>query len=274
MQRVQAALKDQLTRQKEKLEIDLRKQVNKLQFPNRAGECMLAPYLQQETVKSVQEERERLGVQLYGVQQQLARQQVLLEREQDDVNSSRGLREQKEGILNHLRDLYRQMLDTLKTERQQSENIFAQKILEIFHFFCSAVELRQEVEEVTGRLRFLTEAHQTVQGDIALTRRATEKTTSDVAKAEEDKLNQDLYLDRLTSQIASLDEQIALYDAQHSAQYHETKAVKENLTEASLELEVSPVRLSLTHLFQLPRDRLCCWRRRSYFSSGTVLSLV
>ena len=271
---MQAALKDQLTRQEEKLEIDYRKQVNKQQLPNLAGECMLAPCLQQETVKSVQEERERLGVQLYGVQQQLARQQVLLEREQDDVSSSRGLREQKEGILNHLRDLYRQMLDTLKTERQQSENIFAQKILEIFHFSCSAVELRQEVEEVTGCLRFLTEARQTVQGDIALTLRATEKTTADVAKAEEDKLNQDLYLDRLTSQIASLEEQIALYDAQHNAQCQETKAVKENLTEASLELEVSPFRLSLTHLLQLPRDRLCCWRRRSYFSSGTVPSLA
>ena len=57
---------------------------------------------------------------------------------------------------------------------------------------------------------------------------------------------QDLYLDRLTSQIASLEEQLALYDAQYSAQCQETKAVKENLTEASLELEVSPVWLSLT----------------------------
>ena len=105
-------------------------------------------------------------------------------------------------------------------------------------FFPSVVQLRQEVEEVTGRLRFLTGAHQTVQDDIALTRRATEKTTADVTKAEEDKLNQDLYLDKLTSQIAGLEEEIALHDAQYSAQCQETKAVKENLTEASLELEV------------------------------------
>lgn len=194
--------------------------------------------LQQETVKNAQEERERLGVQLYGVQQQLARQQVLLEREQDEVNSSRSLREQKEGTLTNLKELYRQMQDQLKTERQQSED--ACKKAPILCFFSSAVQLRQEVEEVSGCLRFLTEAHQTVQADIALTRRATEKTTVDVAKAEEDKLNQDLYLDRLTSQIASLEEQIALYDAQYSAQCQETKAVKENLTEASLELEVGP----------------------------------
>ena len=53
-----------------------------------------------------------------------------------------------------------------------------------------ALELRQEVEGVTARVRFLSDAHQTVRDDIALTRRATEKTTTDVAKAEEDKLNQ------------------------------------------------------------------------------------
>ena len=43
---------------------------------------------------------------------------------------------------------------------------------------------------MTARLRFISEAHQTVKDDIALTCRATEKTTTDVAKAEEDKLNQ------------------------------------------------------------------------------------
>ena len=43
---------------------------------------------------------------------------------------------------------------------------------------------------MSARLRFISEAHQTVRDDIALTRRATEKTSTDVTKAEEDKLNQ------------------------------------------------------------------------------------
>ena len=60
-------------------------------------------------------------MQLYGVQQQLARQQVLLEREQDEVHASHSLREQREETLTHLRGLYRQMQDQMKTERQQSE---------------------------------------------------------------------------------------------------------------------------------------------------------
>ena len=55
---------------------------------------------------------------------------------------------------------------------------------------CSGIDLRQEVEEVTSRLKFLSEAHQTVRDDIALTRRTTEKTSADMTRAEEDKLNQ------------------------------------------------------------------------------------
>ena len=43
---------------------------------------------------------------------------------------------------------------------------------------------------MTSRLKFLSEAHQTVRDDIALTRRATEKTSADMTRAEEDKLNQ------------------------------------------------------------------------------------
>ena len=49
---------------------------------------------------------------------------------------------------------------------------------------------------------------------------------------------QDLYLDHLTSRTHSLDEQLALYDAQCSGQAQETKAIKEALTEATMELEV------------------------------------
>ena len=48
----------------------------------------------------------------------------------------------------------------------------------------------------------------------------------------------DLYLDRLTSQVHTLDEEIALHDALCSAQAQETKALKEALSNTSTELEV------------------------------------
>ena len=69
-----------------------------------------------------QEERERVGVELYSIQQQLARQQMLLEKEQDAVTSGRSLREQREVTLGQVREMYRQMQDQMKKERQQSES--------------------------------------------------------------------------------------------------------------------------------------------------------
>lgn len=52
-------------------------------------------------------------------------------------------------------------------------------------------------------------------------------------------LFQDLYLEKLTSTIYKAEEQLALYGAQCDAQTQETKAIKEAVSEASLELEVS-----------------------------------
>ena len=49
---------------------------------------------------------------------------------------------------------------------------------------------------------------------------------------------QDLYVDRLTETVDKLREQIALYEAQCSAQSEETKAAKDALAEARMEIEV------------------------------------
>lgn len=46
------------------------------------------------------------------------------------------------------------------------------------------------MENASIRLNYLNEAHSTVQQDIALTVRATEKAVADVDKAQQDKLKQ------------------------------------------------------------------------------------
>lgn len=140
MQRVQAALKEQLSRQNEKLEIDLREKVCTVEsswswFEN----AKLCGYsYQNETLKDLQTERESLGVELYGIQQQLARQQMLLEQEQDTLTGLNQLRQQKEKTLSDVRQLYRNMQDQLKQERQQSKptmgNLQTQRVL---HFYAS-----------------------------------------------------------------------------------------------------------------------------------------
>ncbi len=49
---------------------------------------------------------------------------------------------------------------------------------------------------------------------------------------------QDTYIEHLTSELHNLEEQLGLAQAQCSAQTQETKAIKEILTDATMELEV------------------------------------
>ena len=50
--------------------------------------------------------------------------------------------------------------------------------------------LSLDVDSASARLRYLSEAEQTVKQDIALTKRATEKAVADITQAEADKLKQ------------------------------------------------------------------------------------
>ncbi len=66
-------------------------------------------------------DRENLGVELYGVQQELARQQMMLEKHHDDhaqVKQDRGLTEDK---LSEVRDMYRQKQTGLTKERKKGQ---------------------------------------------------------------------------------------------------------------------------------------------------------
>ena len=50
--------------------------------------------------------------------------------------------------------------------------------------------LSLDVDSASARLRYLSEAQQTLKQDIALTKRATEKAVADITQAEADKLKQ------------------------------------------------------------------------------------
>ena len=55
---------------------------------------------------------------------------------------------------------------------------------------------------------------------------------------------QDIYVNRLVERVDKLQETIAMYDAQITAQREETKAAEDTLAEARLEIEVSAWRLA------------------------------
>lgn len=57
---------------------------------------------------------------LYGLQQQLARQQMMLEKEQDNLGAVNQLRKQKEELLQQIRSMYQDKCRAAKERRNQS----------------------------------------------------------------------------------------------------------------------------------------------------------
>ena len=105
----------------------------------------------------------------------------------------------------------------------------------------TGAELQGEVENLALRLFYMENAKEDVRSDIAVMRRAAEKVESEVSKAEGEKQKQDLYVDRLIERVDKLKEEMAMYEAQIIAQSEETRAAKDALMEAHMEMEVSGV---------------------------------
>lgn len=64
-----------------------------------------------------------MGVDMYGLQQQLARQQMLLEKEQDNLGAVNHLRKQKEELLQQVRQMYQDKCKAAKDRRKQSTHL-------------------------------------------------------------------------------------------------------------------------------------------------------
>lgn len=61
---------------------------------------------------------------LYGLQQQLARQQMMLEKEQDNLGAVNQLRKQKEELLQQVRQIYQDKCKAEKDRRKQGMYLY------------------------------------------------------------------------------------------------------------------------------------------------------
>lgn len=133
----------------------------------------------EESVKKNTTEREDLGVELYGVQQELAKFQTLLEKMHDDQAEKRDSQLRMEQRLEEVRTVYSRKQTELHTERSRCEKLLT------------------EVENLALKTFYMEEAKKDMRGDLAVMKRAAEKADSEVAKAEVEKQKQDLYVNRL-----------------------------------------------------------------------------
>lgn len=72
-------------------------------------------------MRTKREERENMGVELYGVQQELARHQMMLEKHHDNYTTINQTRQQRDQRLSEVRVLYKDMQNTVNTERKKGK---------------------------------------------------------------------------------------------------------------------------------------------------------
>lgn len=222
MQRFQTTLKVQLSKQLEKAKLERKELLDE--------------------VKRKKNQREEVGVTLYGVQQELARQQVNLEGLHDKRSSATDRRKETEHELTKFRDLYKQLQTQTNKERRKNS------------------ELQTEVENLATRLFYMKRAKEDVRSDISVMKRAAEKAEVEISQTEVDKKQQDLFIDRLTERVDQLRETIAMYQAQQQAQSEETKAAKEALSDARTEIDA--ITVEKKQLYQQWASSLIGMKRR------------
>ncbi|NWX15489.1 CCD40 protein, partial [Aegotheles bennettii] len=199
MRRFQAALKNYLAKQVEKVTLELRE-------------------LRTVTKKS-KAEREELGVILYGAQQQLARLQLELEKSHDRCAQAATARRQLEGELEGLRLTHKKMCQNTDDERKK------------------VAAMQTQVENLALHLFYVQNMDQDMRHNILLMKQSMKKAEAEKLQAEVEKQKQDLLVDRLTRKAHELQEQIALFEAQFVAQAEDTKVTQQAVNEACMEIQ-------------------------------------
>ncbi|NXY50108.1 CCD40 protein, partial [Ceuthmochares aereus] len=199
MRRFQAALKDYLTKQTEKVNLELQ-------------ELRAA-------IKKRKEEKEEQGVILYEAQQQLAQLQMKLEKSNERYSQVATERRQVEEEVEGLRLVYKKLCQTRDDERKKVS------------------ELQTQAENLELRLFYMQNMDQDMHHNILLMKQATKKADAQKVQAELEKRKQDLLVDRLTRKVHELQEQIALSEAQLVAQAEEAKLTRQAVNEACMEIQ-------------------------------------
>ncbi|XP_077897622.1 coiled-coil domain-containing protein 40 isoform X1 [Ictidomys tridecemlineatus] len=199
MVRFQAALKSYLTRQIDKLRLELQ-------------ELEVA-------TKQSHAQRQELGVNLYGVQQHLARLQMQLEKSHDRHSVAACERRQQEEELREVRALYNKTNAAANQERKK----------------LAALQL--EMERLALNLFYMQNVDQDVRDDICVMKQVVKKAEVERTRAEAEKRKQDLFVDQLTMRTSQLEDDISLLEAQYLAQAEDTQILRKAVSEACMEIE-------------------------------------
>lgn len=170
--------------------------------------------------KRVLQERELLGVQLYGLQQQLARTQVTLENAHNEYNGIVDSRLKEEEMLREVSKNNEEQVSLREEYRKQEKKYTA------------------ELDSLNETIRQIEKYNEEVKSEIAVTRRATYKAEQSMQQLERQKEDQDSLVDLLTRQIKELGENCELCKKQIEIQRNDSTDANSVLQDTVRELEL------------------------------------
>jgi coiled-coil domain-containing protein 40 len=199
MESVQAALNKQLRTQLTRVEAELRET--------------------EEARDKAQKARQNVGVELYGVQQQLSRLQVQLDSASGAVVALHDIRSKAEA--------------DLKTFQAG----FAARKAQIDGEEARLDKFKGELDGILDTIRQVERYQEDMNAEIALSRRAAHKTDEALGEREKAKAKQDHYIDDLTRQQQRSSAQLAALEAQIAGQKAESATAAEAMADAMREME-------------------------------------
>ncbi|XP_074553848.1 coiled-coil domain-containing protein 40 [Halichoeres trimaculatus] len=199
VRRQQVALSSQLRKQLERIDLDLREK--------------------HPVEKAAENHRGELYVELYKIQAQFSRLRNKLE----DRHHTKAQAEAK----------HRQTQDEVEVTKGQYSGGSRQNS----DAKAKVSKLQTGLDNLMLNLIFTKGVSEDLHSQVRAMENARRKVGDEKRQAEEQKLKQDLYVERLTKDMERLTQQIAMYEAQTSAQAEETQAAKDGLSEAEMEME-------------------------------------
>ena len=192
---------------------------------------------------SLSNDREQVGVELYAIQQQLAK----LHQRLTDANQARDLAEaerlEHEKALKEEREILKQTQDELLARTKEYE------------------KQRSDLDKLNETVLLLERESTKVANEKQVAQRKAYKSEQSATQTEVSKQEQDFYIDRLTQQVQEVTSQLSVLDAQILAQRGESKTARDALLQASLEME--KVSFEKNHLIQDWNSALLGVKKRS-----------
>jgi len=234
MERAQKALKEQLERNHNRVSLKLAEK--------------------EEEVSRMRKTREDVGVELYGLQQQLAKLQMTLERLYEKYNGNHASRTEVEAALEELKQQFEDAVDEENAIKKKFRT--GQKDLDA---------LNVQVQQV--------EAHnKNVEEDIMAVRRQAYAAEESMHDMEKGKQKQDILIDHLNKQIHSMNAEKETYKAQKLIQEKETATARETLHDANREMV--KIKAEIREYLQKWKSGLIAMARRDFALKASEDALI